>query len=172
MDKNRTVPGWHYWFIPVVRQEFVVDSTHLTFGEVFSIFFMQQWGSSPPTAIHARPPAIQSMILAFAPPIQSAVDALAPSVQASIDPVAFVFQPVGQPFPALFPGSLLPPLQAPFPSVAPTVEAILDPVAFAIQSILATVTATIQTLLDTIPAAIQPIARIGSIAVSIGPAAG
>jgi hypothetical protein len=44
MEKNRTDPGLHRWFIPAIRPGFAVDSTHITFGEVFSIFFMQHWG--------------------------------------------------------------------------------------------------------------------------------
>jgi hypothetical protein len=44
MEKNRTDPGLHRWFIPAIRPGLAVDSTHITFGEVFSIFFMQHWG--------------------------------------------------------------------------------------------------------------------------------
>ena len=38
MEKNRTDPGLHRWFIPAVRPGFAVDSTHITFGEVFPSF--------------------------------------------------------------------------------------------------------------------------------------
>jgi hypothetical protein len=34
----------HHGSIPVSRPGSAVDSTHITFGEVFSIFFMQHWG--------------------------------------------------------------------------------------------------------------------------------
>jgi hypothetical protein len=34
----------HRWFIPAIRPGSAIDSTHITFSEVFSIFFMQQWG--------------------------------------------------------------------------------------------------------------------------------
>jgi hypothetical protein len=44
MEKNRTDPGWHRWFIAAIRLGFAADSTHIGFGEVFFIFFMQLWG--------------------------------------------------------------------------------------------------------------------------------
>ena len=44
MEKNRTDPGLHHWFTPKIRAGFTVDSMHMTFGEVFSIFSMQHWG--------------------------------------------------------------------------------------------------------------------------------
>jgi hypothetical protein len=44
MEKNRTDPGLHRWFIPAIRPGSAIDSTHITFSEVFSIFFMQHWG--------------------------------------------------------------------------------------------------------------------------------
>jgi hypothetical protein len=44
MEKNRTDPGLHRRFIPEIRTGFVAASKHITFGEVFSIFFMQHWG--------------------------------------------------------------------------------------------------------------------------------
>jgi hypothetical protein len=34
----------HRWFIPAIRPGSAIDSTHITFSEVFSIFFMQHWG--------------------------------------------------------------------------------------------------------------------------------
>jgi hypothetical protein len=34
-------PTLHRWFIPAIRPGLAGDSTHITFGEVFSIFFMQ-----------------------------------------------------------------------------------------------------------------------------------
>ena len=39
-----TDPGLHRWFIPAIRPGSAIDTTHLTFSEVFSIFFMQHWG--------------------------------------------------------------------------------------------------------------------------------
>ncbi|MEJ2660983.1 MAG: PH domain-containing protein, partial [Desulfobacteraceae bacterium] len=39
-----TDPGLHRWFIPAIRPGSAIDSTHITFSEVFSIFFMQHWG--------------------------------------------------------------------------------------------------------------------------------
>jgi hypothetical protein len=38
MEKNRTDPGLHRWFIPVIRPGFAVDSMPITVSEVFSIF--------------------------------------------------------------------------------------------------------------------------------------
>jgi hypothetical protein len=43
MEENRTDPGLHQWFIPEIRTGFGVDSTHITFGEVFSIFLCNIW---------------------------------------------------------------------------------------------------------------------------------
>jgi hypothetical protein len=34
----------HHWFFPVTRPGFALNSMPITFGEVFSIFFMQHWG--------------------------------------------------------------------------------------------------------------------------------
>jgi hypothetical protein len=44
MEKNRTDPELHRWFIPEIRTGFAVDSMPITVSEVFSIFFMQHWG--------------------------------------------------------------------------------------------------------------------------------
>jgi hypothetical protein len=44
MEKNRTDPGLHRWFIPAIQPGSAIDSTHIQFSEVFSIFFMQHWG--------------------------------------------------------------------------------------------------------------------------------
>jgi hypothetical protein len=44
MEKNRTNPGIHRWFIQNTRPGIDINSTHITPGEVFSIFFMQHWG--------------------------------------------------------------------------------------------------------------------------------
>jgi hypothetical protein len=41
MEKNRTDPILHRWSIPEIWTGFAVDSTHITFGEVFAIFFIQ-----------------------------------------------------------------------------------------------------------------------------------
>jgi hypothetical protein len=38
----------HRWFIPAIRPGSAIDSTHITFSEVFSIFFMQHWGIDIP----------------------------------------------------------------------------------------------------------------------------
>jgi hypothetical protein len=44
MEKNRTDSGMHRWFIPEIMSIVALDSKPITFGEVFSIFFMQRWG--------------------------------------------------------------------------------------------------------------------------------
>ncbi len=44
MEKNRTDPEMHRWFVPVIRPGVALDSTLIPFSEVFSIFFMQRWG--------------------------------------------------------------------------------------------------------------------------------
>jgi hypothetical protein len=44
MEKNRTDPEMCRWIDPVFISGYVLDSTHIPFGEVFSIFFMQHWG--------------------------------------------------------------------------------------------------------------------------------
>jgi hypothetical protein len=49
--KNRTDPVMHSWFVPVFMPGYVIDSTHITFGEVFSIFFMQHWGLIQPQGL-------------------------------------------------------------------------------------------------------------------------
>jgi hypothetical protein len=59
MEKNRTDPGLHRWFIPAIRPGLAVDSTLITFGEVFSIFFMQHWGKLQ--AISKKPIASASI---------------------------------------------------------------------------------------------------------------
>jgi hypothetical protein len=51
MEKNRTIPGIHRWFIPDTRPEFDIDPKHITIGEVFFIFFMQHWGEVVPPHI-------------------------------------------------------------------------------------------------------------------------
>jgi hypothetical protein len=120
-------------------------------------------------AVDALPSAIHSIIQAFAPSIQSSFDPVAPGVQTPIHAVAFAFQAVGQPFPALFPGPLLPSLHVLFPTVASAVETILDPVAFFFQPLLAAIAVAVKALFDAIPAPVQAIAPGASAIVPVGP---